>query len=106
MIAVAVAFSVRVVLIDEKLPLLFGPVGELTTEIENTLAGFLKHHDLPGIGALRRGVLRMGPVHVQAAAIGQEFVEKFVVLRTRPLALAFYFKSSKVQERILIFVVP
>ena len=56
--------------------------------------------------ALRRRILGMRPVHVQATAVRQEFVERPVILGTRTFAFAFDFKPARVAQGIFVFVIP
>jgi hypothetical protein len=48
----------------------------------------------------------MGPIHIEPAAVVEEFVEELVVFWPRPFLFPFHFKASGVQQRILVFIVP
>ena len=56
--------------------------------------------------ALRRRILGMRPVHVQTAAVRQEFVERPVILGPRTFAFAFDFKPARVTQRVFVLVIP
>ena len=48
----------------------------------------------------------MRPVHVEATAVRQEFVELPVILGTRTFAFAFDFKPARVTQGVFVFVIP
>ena len=48
----------------------------------------------------------MGAINVETAAIGQHFIQLTIVLRVGPLPLPFNFESARIEQRVLIFIVP
>src|SRR6476646_966039 len=73
---------------------------------KDSFTGSFEGHDFSRIGTLRRGVFRMRAVNVEAPPISQHLVQLTIVLGIRPLPLSFYLEATRIEQRVLIFVVP
>ena len=105
-IPVAVALAVRVVLVDEQTA---GPPHLLHRPHrggEDTVPRLLVQDDVPRRRAFRRRVLRVRPIHIQAAAVGQHLVQQTIVVRPRPLPLPLHFEAADIEQRVLVLVIP
>ena len=105
--AVAVALAIAVVLVDQHLgargqhPIRLAP-----RQLDDPLAGLLEDHQVPGVGHLGAGVLRVGVVHVVPRPVRQGLVPGDVLLLVRGVLLPFHLEAARVGERILLVVVP
>ena len=105
--AVAVPLRVGVVLVDEDA--LLGRGGRLRAparEVEDPLARPVPDHEVPRVGALRRRVLGVGVVDVEARPVGQDQVDEARLLLGGQLLLLGVLEAPGVAQRALGLVVP
>ena len=95
MIAVAIALLIAVVFVDDDRPTGRDElVGTQTTQVEDALPGLLITEKIQDIGTLRRGEFRVRVVNIEARAIGQDLVDRHVVLMIRDVVLVIQLKTS------------
>jgi hypothetical protein len=104
---VAVALGVRVVLVDED-PLLGrrGGLGPHARDVQDALARLVPHDEIAGVRALRRRVLGVRVVDVEARAVAEDEVDEARLLLGRELPLLRVLEATRVPERALRLVVP
>ena len=106
MIAVTIPLAVRVVLIQNtRIP----PCGTrhlFETLGQNMGASPFESHDFTRVGTFGRGIFRVGAIDIEAATVGQHFVQLAVVIWIGPLPLPRDFKPTRIEQRIFIFIVP
>ena len=73
---------------------------------KDTLTGSFEGHYFSRIRALRRGVFRMGTIDVEAPPVSQHLIQLTIVLGIGPLPLSLDFESTRIEQRVLIFIVP
>jgi hypothetical protein len=73
---------------------------------KDALAGSFEGHYFSRVGTLRSGVFGMGTVDVEAPPISQHLVQLTIVLWIGPLPLSFDLEAARIEQRVLIFIVP
>src|SRR5207244_11465706 len=105
-IAVAVSFAVRVVLVHYAM-ISSGSSRHLFEALgKDSFTGSFESHDFSRVGTLRRGILRMGAVDVEAPPISQHLLQLPLVLGVGPLPLPLDLEATRSEQRVLIFIVP
>ena len=107
MVAVAAAFAVAVVLVDDdRLAIGNELVGARTATIQNTLPGFLVTQQVENIRALGGRVFRVRVVYVETRTVVQDLVQGHVVLLVWNLAGLVMFEAARVHHRLFLIVIP
>ena len=73
---------------------------------KDSFTGSFEGHDFSRIGTLRRGVFRMRAVNVEAPPISQHLVQLTIVFGVGPLPLPLNFEAARIEQWVLIFIVP
>jgi hypothetical protein len=104
---VRVALGVGVVLVDGDALLGRGHrLGSGAGEVQDALAGLVPDDAIAGIRRLRRGVLGMGMVDVEARAIGEDQVDQARLFLRGDLLVFHVLEPAGVAQRALRLVVP
>ena len=97
MVTIAIALTIRIVFVNEKLSLSPHLLDPLKRGSDNPLPGFLVGHNFPGGDALRTGVFGVGAVDIQPASVRQHLVQQSIVVRAGSLPLSFDFEAANIE---------
>src|SRR5439155_22544775 len=102
-----VALAVGVVLVDED-PLLGRRhgLGPLPRQVQDPLARAVPDDGVARVRRLRARILRVGVVHVEARAVGQDQVDQARLFLGGALLLLHVLEAARIAERALRLVVP
>src|SRR5712691_1554548 len=107
MIAVAIALLITVVFVDDKRPTRWNElISTQTAQVEYALPSLFIADKIKDIRTFWRGKFRVRVVDIEARTIWQDLVNRHVVLMIRDVVLVIQLKTSGIDQRILLIVVP
>ena len=106
-VAVAAAFAVAVVLVDDdRVAVRQERVGTGATAVQDALTGLFVAQQVEDVRALGRRVFRVRVIHVEPRAVVEDLVQRHVVLLVRHLARLVVLEAARVDQRLLLIVIP
>jgi hypothetical protein len=106
-VTVAITLLVAVVLVDDDAAVGWEhQVGADAAEVENALSRFFVAQKIQHIRALRGREFRMGVIYIKACPVGQDFIDRHIVLLVGHIVIIVELKAPCIHEWIFLVVVP
>src|SRR4030095_6934982 len=107
MIAVTITLLITVVFVDDNRPTRRDElISTQTAQVEDALPSLLIAYKIKDIGTFWRGELWVRVVDIEARTIWQNLVNRHIVLMIRDVVLIIQLKTSGIDQRVLLIVVP